>query len=103
VLASPLGLRPGRHCSRSGAELWLEVIEVQAGQGFDYVPIHVDVRRGHLPLPSALSPGSALVAPGCLRWMVRHKRKNPLHEAIQRGDRGSSRARALDRRSLPCS
>ncbi len=63
------------------AELLLEVIEQQARQGVDYMTIHAGVRLEHLPLcrhrvTGIVSRGGGLLA----RWMVHHKRENPLHE-----------------------
>ncbi len=63
------------------AELLLEVIEHQARQGVDYMTIHAGVRLEHLPLcqhrvTGIVSRGGGLLA----RWMVHHKRENPLHE-----------------------
>jgi phosphomethylpyrimidine synthase len=63
------------------AELLLEVIEHQALQGVDYMTIHAGVRLEHLPLcqhrvTGIVSRGGGLLA----RWMVHHKRENPLYE-----------------------
>jgi phosphomethylpyrimidine synthase len=65
------------------AELLLEVIERQAQQGVDYMTIHAGVRLEHLPLcqhrvTGIVSRGGGLLA----RWMVHHKRENPLYEAF---------------------
>jgi phosphomethylpyrimidine synthase len=62
-------------------ELLLEVIEHQAEQGVDYMTIHAGVRLEHLPLcrhrtTGIVSRGGGLLA----RWMVHHKRDNPLFE-----------------------
>ncbi|MDQ3646985.1 MAG: phosphomethylpyrimidine synthase ThiC [Actinomycetota bacterium] len=62
-------------------ELLLEVIEHQARQGVDYMTIHAGVRLEHLPLcqhrvTGIVSRGGGLLA----RWMVHHKRENPLYE-----------------------
>jgi len=62
-------------------ELLLEVIAHQARQGVDYMTIHAGVRLEHLPLcqhrvTGIVSRGGGLLA----RWMVHHKRENPLHE-----------------------
>lgn len=64
-------------------ELMLEVIEHQARQGVDYMTIHAGVRLAHLPLcqhrvTGIVSRGGGLLA----RWMVHHKRENPLYEAF---------------------
>jgi len=63
------------------ADLLLEVIEHQARQGVDYMTIHAGVRLEHLPLcqhrvTGIVSRGGGLLA----RWMVHHKRENPLYE-----------------------
>ena len=65
------------------AELLLEVIAHQARQGVDYMTIHAGVRLEHLPLcrhrvTGIVSRGGGLLA----RWMVHHKRENPLYEAF---------------------
>jgi phosphomethylpyrimidine synthase len=65
------------------ADLLLEVIEHQARQGVDYMTIHAGVRLEHLPLcqhrvTGIVSRGGGLLA----RWMVHHKRENPLYEAF---------------------
>jgi phosphomethylpyrimidine synthase len=64
-------------------ERLLEVIERQARQGVDYMTIHAGVRLEHLPLcqhrvTGIVSRGGGLLA----RWMVHHKRENPLYEAF---------------------
>jgi phosphomethylpyrimidine synthase len=63
------------------AQLLLDVIEHQARQGVDYMTIHAGVRLEHLPLcqhrvTGIVSRGGGLLA----RWMVHHKRENPLYE-----------------------
>ena len=63
------------------AELLIENIEHQARQGVDYMTIHAGVRFEHLPLcqhrvTGIVSRGGGLLA----RWMVHHKRENPLYE-----------------------
>jgi phosphomethylpyrimidine synthase len=65
------------------AGLLLEVIEHQARQGVDYMTIHAGVRLEHLPLcqhrvTGIVSRGGGLLA----RWMVHHRRENPLYEAF---------------------
>ena len=72
--------RAGRP-ERLTAELLLEVIAHQARQGVDYMTIHAGVRLEHLPLcahrvTGIVSRGGGLLA----RWMVHHKRENPLYE-----------------------
>jgi phosphomethylpyrimidine synthase len=61
--------------------LLLDTIERQARQGVDYMTIHAGVRLEHLPLTQhrvtgIVSRGGGLLA----RWMVHHRRENPLHE-----------------------
>jgi phosphomethylpyrimidine synthase len=63
------------------AEDLLAAIERQAEQGVDYMTIHAGVRLRHLPLvqhrvTGIVSRGGGLLA----RWMVHHRRENPLHE-----------------------
>jgi phosphomethylpyrimidine synthase len=65
------------------AALLLEVIEHQACQGVDYMTIHAGVRLEHLALcqhrvTGIVSRGGGLLA----RWMVHHKRENPLYDAF---------------------
>ena len=65
-------------------ELLLEVIEHQARQGVDHMTIHAGVRLEHLPLcqhrvTGIVSRGGGLLA----RWMVHHKRENPLYERYE--------------------
>jgi phosphomethylpyrimidine synthase len=72
-----------KHPEDLTAELLLEVIEHQARQGVDYMTIHAGVRLEHLPLcqhrvTGIVSRGGGLLA----RWMVHHKRENPLYEAF---------------------
>jgi phosphomethylpyrimidine synthase len=66
------------------AELLLETIEHQARQGVDYMTIHAGVRLEHLPLTQhrvtgIVSRGGGLLA----RWMVHHRRENPLYESFE--------------------
>ena len=63
------------------AELLLDVIEHQAGQGVDYMTIHAGVRLEHLAkcrhrVTGIVSRGGGLLA----RWMVEHQDQNPLYE-----------------------
>jgi phosphomethylpyrimidine synthase len=63
------------------AEDLLAAIERQAEQGVDYMTIHAGVRLRHLPLvqhrvTGIVSRGGGLLA----RWMVHHRRENPLYE-----------------------
>jgi len=66
------------------ADLLLEVIADQAAQGVDYMTIHAGVLLEHLPLcqhrvTGIVSRGGGLLA----RWMVHHKRENPLYERFR--------------------
>jgi len=71
------------HAEDLTIERLLEVIEAQARQGVDYMTIHAGVRLEHLPLcqhrvTGIVSRGGGLLA----RWMVHHRRENPLYEAF---------------------
>ncbi len=62
-------------------ESLLEVISEQAREGVDYMTIHAGVLLEHLALcqhrvTGIVSRGGGLLA----RWMVHHKRENPLYE-----------------------
>jgi phosphomethylpyrimidine synthase len=64
-------------------ERLLAVVAAQARQGVDYMTIHAGLRLEHLPLcrhrvTGIVSRGGGLLA----RWMVHHKRENPLFEAF---------------------
>jgi phosphomethylpyrimidine synthase len=72
-----------QHAEELTIERLLAVIEHQARQGVDYMTIHAGVRLEHLPLcqhrvTGIVSRGGGLLA----RWMVHHKRENPLYEAF---------------------
>ncbi len=72
-----------RHAEELTIERLLSVIERQARQGVDYMTIHAGVRLQHLPLcqhrvTGIVSRGGGLLA----RWMIHHKRENPLYEAF---------------------
>ncbi|HEY3019763.1 MAG TPA: phosphomethylpyrimidine synthase ThiC [Solirubrobacteraceae bacterium] len=72
-----------KHPEDLTAELLLDVIAHQARQGVDYMTIHAGVRLEHLPLcrhrvTGIVSRGGGLLA----RWMVHHRRENPLYEAF---------------------
>ncbi len=61
-------------------ELLLEVIDLHARQGVDYMTIHCGLLREHLPLvrnrvTGIVSRGGALMA----RWMLAHGRQNPMY------------------------
>jgi phosphomethylpyrimidine synthase len=63
----------------------LQVIEKQAEQGVDFFTIHAGLLREHLPLLQSrvagiVSRGGALLA----KWMLHHKRQNPLYEMFDR-------------------
>jgi phosphomethylpyrimidine synthase len=63
------------------ADLLLETIESQAGQGVDYMTIHAGVLLEHLPLTRQRVTGIVSRGGGILaRWMVHHRRENPLYE-----------------------
>jgi phosphomethylpyrimidine synthase len=63
------------------ADILLEVIDHQARQGVDYMTIHAGVRLEHLPLTQHRVTGIVSRGGGILaRWMVHHKRENPLYE-----------------------
>jgi phosphomethylpyrimidine synthase len=66
-------------------ELILEIVELQASQGVDYMTIHCGLLEDHLNLvrdrvTGIVSRGGALVA--C--WMAHHKRENPFFTAYDR-------------------
>ncbi len=70
-----------KHIEDLSAELLLENIEHQARQGVDYMTIHAGVRLEHLPLCQHRVTGIVSRGGGVLaRWMVHHKRENPLYE-----------------------
>ena len=63
------------------AEDLIEVIQLQAQQGVDYMTIHAGVLREHLPLvknriTGIVSRGGSILA----LWMTKHRRQNPLYE-----------------------
>ena len=63
------------------AELLLETIEHQAGQGVDYMTIHAGVRLEHLALCQHRVTGIVSRGGGVLaRWMLAHMGENPLYE-----------------------
>jgi phosphomethylpyrimidine synthase len=65
------------------ADLLLETIADQARQGVDYMTIHAGVRLEHLPLTQHRVTGIVSRGGGILaRWMVEHRRENPLYEAF---------------------
>jgi phosphomethylpyrimidine synthase len=62
-------------------DLLVENISHQARQGVDYMTIHAGVRLEHLPLCQHRTTGIVSRGGGLLaRWMVHHKRENPLYE-----------------------
>jgi phosphomethylpyrimidine synthase len=64
-------------------ELLLEVIQEQAEQGVDYMTIHAGVLLQHLPLVQSRLTGIVSRGGGLLaRWMVFHKKQNPLFECF---------------------
>jgi len=63
------------------AEDLLEMIELQARQGVDFMTVHCGILREHLPLAlrrvtGIVSRGGGLLA----QWMTAHQRQNPLYE-----------------------
>ncbi|MEW6582348.1 MAG: phosphomethylpyrimidine synthase ThiC [Actinomycetota bacterium] len=65
------------------AEILVDTIAHQAEQGVDYMTVHAGVRLRHLPLcrhrvTGIVSRGGGILA----RWMLHHKRENPLYEAF---------------------
>ena len=62
-------------------ELLLDVIEHQAQQGVDYMTVHCGVLLEHVALTQHRITGIVSRGGGILaRWMVSHKRQNPLYE-----------------------
>jgi phosphomethylpyrimidine synthase len=62
-------------------DLLVKNIAHQAKQGVDYMTIHAGVRLEHLPLCQHRTTGIVSRGGGLLaRWMVHHKRENPLYE-----------------------
>ena len=66
------------------AEDWLDVIELQAKQGVDYMTIHAGILRRTLPLTrnrvtGIVSRGGAILA----RWMVENDKENPLYTQFE--------------------
>ncbi len=67
------------------ADLIFDVIETQARAGVDFMTVHAGLLREHVPmavnrLAGIVSRGGSLTA----RWMVHHKRQNPLYEEFDR-------------------
>jgi len=65
-------------------EDWLDVIELQAKQGVDYMTIHAGILRRTLPLvkgriTGVVSRGGAILA----RWMMEHDKENPMYTQFQ--------------------
>ncbi len=59
---------------------FLDVIELQARQGVDYMTVHCGLLREHVPLTERrvtgiVSRGGSLVA----KWMLAHKQENPFY------------------------
>src|SRR4030066_1242310 len=62
-------------------ELLLDIIELQAKQGVDYMTVHCGVLYEYLPLvknriTGIVSRGGSILA----LWMTKHKKQNPLYE-----------------------
>ena len=67
------------------ADLIFEVIETQAKAGVDFMTVHAGLLREHVPmavnrLAGIVSRGGSLTA----KWMVHHKRENPIYEEFDR-------------------
>ncbi|MEA2138791.1 MAG: phosphomethylpyrimidine synthase, partial [Solirubrobacteraceae bacterium] len=59
----------------------LDVVEHQARQGVDYMTLHAGILREFIPLTAGRLTGIVSRGGGLLdRWMVHHKRENPLYE-----------------------
>jgi len=63
----------------------MEVIEMQAKQGVDFMTIHAGLLASHLPLAKKrrtgiVSRGGSIMA----RWMLSNKRENPFYEHFDR-------------------
>ncbi len=72
-------------CVDMTADGLLEVIERQAAQGVDFMTVHCGLLRDHVPLAvrrlaGIVSRGGSLTA----KWMVHHKKENPLYESFDR-------------------
>jgi phosphomethylpyrimidine synthase len=72
-------------CVDLSADGLLRVIERQAEQGVDFMTVHSGLLRDHVPLAvrrlaGIVSRGGSLTA----KWMVYHKRENPLYESFDR-------------------
>ena len=66
------------------AEDWLDIIELQAKQGVDYMTIHAGVLQKTLPLlknrlTGVVSRGGAILA----RWMKANNKENPLYTQFE--------------------
>src|SRR4030066_1583945 len=66
-------------------ELLLDIIELQAKQGVDYMTVHCGVLYEYLPLvknriTGIVSRGGSILA----LWMTKHQRQNPLYENYDR-------------------
>ncbi|MCK5843276.1 MAG: phosphomethylpyrimidine synthase ThiC [Victivallales bacterium] len=62
-------------------ELLMEVVELQAEQGVDYMTIHAGLLREHVPMAmkrtmKIVSRGGSITA----KWMNHHKKENPFYE-----------------------
>ncbi len=73
------------HIEELTADLLIDVIEGQARQGVDYMTIRAGLLLEHLPLVQRRITGIVSRGGGMLaRWMVYHRRQNPLYEAFDR-------------------
>ena len=66
-------------------DMMMEVIELQAEQGVDYMTIHAGLLRRHVPLAmkrtlKIVSRGGSIIA----KWMNHHKKENPFYENFDR-------------------
>jgi len=66
-------------------DLLIEVVDLHARQGVDYLTVHCGLLQEHLPLlrgrvTGIVSRGGALMA----RWMLHHGRQNPLYTGFDR-------------------
>ena len=67
------------------ADLIFDVIETQAKAGVDFMTVHAGLLRAHVPmavnrLAGIVSRGGSLTA----KWMVHHKKENPIYEEFDR-------------------
>lgn len=68
------------HIEEMTPRRFLEIVELQARQGVDFMTIHCGLKREHLPLTARrltgiVSRGGSLIA----KWMTLHGQENPLY------------------------